>query len=69
MLANGVFTSSSGASVLSITKNITIQALNPGQAVVDGENARRGIHITSGVVVLHGLNVTKGSVGSTHVGT
>ena len=61
VLNDGVFTSSSGASVLSITKSITIRALNPGQAVVDGENARRGIHITSGVVVLHGLNVTKGS--------
>ena len=71
VLDDGVFTSSSGASVLSITKSITIRALNPGQAVVDGENARRGIHITSGVVVLHGLNVTKGSATSTngyHVG-
>ena len=71
VLNDGVFTSSSGASVLSITKSITIRALNPGQAVVDGEDARRGIHITSGVVVLHGLNVTKGSATSTngyHVG-
>ena len=52
--------------MLSITKSITIRALNPGQAVVDGEDSRRGIHITSGVVVLHGLNVTKGSVTSTN---
>ena len=66
VLNDGVFTSSSGASVLSITKSITIRALNPGQAVVDGEDARRGIHITSGVVVLHGLNVTKGSATSTN---
>ena len=72
VLDDGVFTSSSGASVLSITKSITIRALNPGQAVVDGENARRGIHITSGVVVLHGLNVTRGSaafVGYAHFRT
>ena len=66
VLDNGVFTSSSGASVLNITKSITIRALNPGQAVVDGENARRGIHITSGVVELHGLNVTKGSATATN---
>ena len=68
VLDDGVFTSSSVDSVLSITKSITIRALNLGQAVVDGENARRGILITSGVVVLHGLNVTKGYVTSYYVG-
>jgi hypothetical protein len=40
VLADGTYTGS-GGSVVWITKSITIRALNVGQAVLDGENARR----------------------------
>ena len=60
MLSDGVFTGS-GADVLTISKNITIRALNHGQAVLDGEDARRVIKVMSGTVVLEGINITRGS--------
>ena len=59
-LADGTYTGS-GAQVLQISKDITIRARNYGQAILDGENARRVIKITSSTVVLEGLGVTKGS--------
>ena len=63
MLADGVYTGS-GSRVLQIDKDITIRALNPGQAVLDGENARRVVFISSGAVALNGLKITKGSTAS-----
>ena len=64
MLADGTYTGS-GTEVLEIGKNITIRALNAGQAVLDGENARRIILISGGTVVLNHLNITRGYVSTT----
>ena len=49
--------------MLVIDKHITIRALNPGQAVLDGEYARRVIEVIGShmVVVLEGLVITKGT--------
>ena len=58
-LADGTYTGN-GTNVLLISKDITIRAKNAGQAVLDGENARRVIKITGGIVVLEGLKITKG---------
>ena len=72
VLADGTYTgvgtssdaTGSGTSVSSnmlyINKDITIRALNAGQAVLDGENARRVMYILSGTVVLDGLKITRG---------
>ena len=59
VLADGTY-SGSGDNVLEISKDITIRAQNSGQAILDGENARRVIYITSGTVTLEGLNITRG---------
>jgi hypothetical protein len=59
VLADGIYTGSYG-SVVCIAKSITIRALNVGQAVLDGENARRVIFIAAGTVHLHGLQITRG---------
>jgi hypothetical protein len=59
-LADGTYTGS-GTNVLQISKGVTIRAQNYGQAILDGENARRVIEIVGGTVVLEGLGVTKGS--------
>ena len=48
--------------MLTIAKSITIRALNPGMAILDGENARRPVKISGGTVVLEGLAITKGSI-------
>ena len=40
--------------------DVTIRAQNPGMAVVDGENVRRGIRIWSATIVLEGLKITQG---------
>ena len=65
VLADGTYTgsgtSAAGSNMLYINKNITIRAQNPGQAVLDGQGARRVIYIASGTVVLDGLNITGGS--------
>ena len=59
-LANGTYTGS-GDSVLEITKDITIRALSPGQAVLDGEGLRRGVRIFRWCTVhLEGLVFTGG---------
>ena len=63
VLADGTYTGS-GSDVLTIAKGITIRAQNAGQAILDGETARRVIKITSGTVVLEGLKITRGSVGN-----
>ena len=60
VLADGNYTGS-GDNVLEISKDITIRAQNSGQAILDGENARRVIYITSGTVTLEGLKITRGS--------
>ena len=60
VLADGTYLGS-GYNVLEISKDITIRAQNSGQAILDGENARRVIYITSGTVTLEGLNITRGS--------
>ena len=60
-LADGNYMGS-GDFVLEISKDITIRAQNSGQAILDGENARRVIKITSGTVTLEGLGITKGYV-------
>lgn len=61
VLADGKYTGS-GGQVLSIGKSITIRALNAGQAILDGENARTVVYISSGTVVLSGLHITKVSL-------
>ncbi|MDC0526108.1 hypothetical protein OAO87_03820, partial [bacterium] len=63
VLADGTYTGN-GINALNISKDITIRALNAGQAVLDGENARRVVYITSGTVVLDGLNITWGRISS-----
>ena len=63
VLADGSYTGS-GTNVLEVDKSITIRALNAGQAVLDGENARRVVSITTGPVAVQGLNITRGSSGS-----
>ena len=61
-LADGTYTGSAFCqNMLEISKDITIRAQNLGQAVLDGENARGVISITSGTVTLDSLNITKGS--------
>ena len=59
VLADGTYTSS-GGNVLEISKSITIRALSPRGAILDGQNARRVVRITSGTVVLEGLDITGG---------
>ena len=49
-----------GHCVLEIAKNITVRAQNVGMAILDGENARGVVQISSGAVVLEGLVITKG---------
>ena len=65
VLGDGTYTGSGtaqqGDNMLYINKDITIRALNPGQVVLDGQNARRVIYIASGNVVLEGLDITRGS--------
>ena len=46
--------------VVKILKDITIRAQNPGNAILDGENARRVVWIIAGTVVIEGLQVTRG---------
>ena len=61
ILEDGTYTGS-GSNVLDIGKSITIRAQNPGQAILDGEEAQGVVSITSGSVELTGLNITKGYV-------
>lgn len=69
VLADGTYTGTGtpvqyfGLSMLYIDKNITIRALNPGQAVLDGNNSMRVIWINNGTVSLQGLNITGGNTG------
>ena len=58
-LASGTYTSS-GQAVATINKDITLRAVIAGHAVLDGEDQRRVISISSGMVVLEGLGITRG---------
>jgi hypothetical protein len=60
VLADGTYTGNS-TNALVISKTITIRAFNEGQAILDGENARRVVYIGAGSVVqLRGLRITRG---------
>lgn len=49
------------SSTISITKDVTIRAANSRQAILDGGNSNRVIHIGSNtVVLLEGLVITNG---------
>ena len=65
VLTDGTYTgagtpTASGSNMLYINKDITIRAQHPGQAVLDGQDARRVIYIASGTVALDGLVITGG---------
>ena len=47
-------------STLSISRDVTIAAADGAMVVLDGQNARRVMTISSGVVQLVGLHITKG---------
>ena len=57
----GAGTSWRGSNMIYINKDITIRAQNPGQAVLDGQDARRVIYVARGTVTLDGLAITRGS--------
>ena len=59
-LVDGTYTGN-GSEVIKIDKDITVRAQNSGQAILDGDSARRVIYITNGTVTLEGLKLTKGS--------
>jgi len=64
VLADGTYTGS-GTKMLQINKDITIRAANSLMAILDGQDARRVISITSGTVFLDGLRIINGAqVGS-----
>ena len=51
ILRDGTYTGGgTGSNLLYINKDITIRALNPGQAVLDGQNMRRVIYVAGGTV-------------------
>ena len=64
VLADGIYSSTTGNQVVYISKSITIRALNPRGAIINGLDQRRCIAITNGTVVLEGLQVTFGRAGS-----
>ena len=60
VLANGTYTGTGLDSVVSIRrKDVVIRALHPGQAVLDGEKIHSVVYISSGMVVLWGLRITR----------
>jgi hypothetical protein len=58
VLANGTYTASGSNSLLTVNKSVTIRALHARGAVLEEQNARRRVSITSGTVVLEGLDIT-----------
>ena len=58
VLNNGTYSLSS---TITIDKDITIRAATEGQAILDGGDSVRVLSITSGVVSLAGLSITRGS--------
>ena len=61
LFEDGMYISSCTHGVLSIARNITIRALNPGKAVLDGRKSMRVIFIVDGAVLLDGLKFTRAS--------
>jgi hypothetical protein len=41
--------------------NVVIRAQNHTRAVIDGEEARRGVHVEAGTVTFEGLLITRGT--------
>ena len=50
------------ASTLTISREVTITAADAAVVVLDGQNARRLMHITGGTVHIIGLSIIKGYV-------
>ena len=48
-------------STFAIGRDVVVRAQNAGQAVLDGQDARRVMIITSGTVTLDGLNIMRGN--------
>jgi len=48
------------ASQLSISRDVTLEAAQPGFVVLDGQDSTRVVYIMSGTVKLIGLNITRG---------
>ena len=57
---NTLVDSGSTNNMIHINKDITIRALNTGQAVLDGQNSRRVVYVAGGTVALQGLSITGG---------
>ena len=65
VLDDGEYTNSASDFMLHISKSITIRALNPGKAILDGQESRRLLKIdSSAVVVLNGLHIRNGDAGN-----
>ena len=47
-------------STFTVSRNVTIRAKNTGKAILDGETRREVLILSSGSVVLEGINVTQG---------
>mmetsp|Transcript_25507 Transcript_25507/g.84994 ORF Transcript_25507/g.84994 Transcript_25507/m.84994 type:complete len:243 (-) Transcript_25507:42-770(-) len=63
VLADGRYTGD-GTFVVEVRKSITIRAQTPGQAILDGEGQRRGVHVPPGnTVSLSGLTIQNGRAG------
>ena len=65
VLADGYYYTTSGDNVVYIDKSITIRAQNQRGAILSGSNTRRVVAITSGTVILEGLDITGGKAEST----
>eukprot|EP00966_Prymnesium_polylepis_P126503 2925613-Prymnesium_polylepis.1 len=63
ILADGVYYGGS----FSISRNVTIRASNTGQTILDGQNARRVLLISSGTVRLEGLIIRNGQGGDIYM--
>jgi hypothetical protein len=69
VLEDGNYTGSGDHGVLSINAttcsgapcdNVVIRAQNHTRAVIDGEEARRGVYVEAGTVTFEGLLITRG---------
>ena len=58
-LDNGTYTHSS---TFTIGRDVTVRAKNAGQAILDGENTRGVMVVSSGIVDIEGVHITKGNV-------
>ena len=48
--------------MLDIARDVTLRATVAGEAVLDGQNTSRVVYISSGTIVLNGLNITRGFI-------